>query len=80
MKTFPVLQPNTPKLTDHFDKCLKAMNKSDATLKNQGRMDAFLTKASTSTPYKGKAEDFFNIEADTDKEDFDGADVTLAEK
>ena len=43
-------------------------------------MDAFLTKASTSTSYKGKAEDFFNIEADTDKKDFDGADVTLAEK
>lgn len=43
-------------------------------------MDAFLTKASTSTSYESKAEDFFNIDADTDKEDFDGAVVTLAEK
>lgn len=43
-------------------------------------MDAFLTKASTSTSCEGKAEDFFNIEADSDKEDFDGADVSLAEK
>lgn len=43
-------------------------------------MHAFLTKASTSTSYKGEAEDFSNIEADTDKEDFDGADVTLIEK
>lgn len=37
-------------------------------LKSQGRMDAFLTKASTSTSYEGKAEDFFNIDVDTDKE------------
>lgn len=59
---------------------IKAKNKNDATLKSQSRMDAFLTKASTSTSYKGKPEDFFNIEADTDKEYFDGADVTLAEK
>ena len=36
--------------------------------------------ASTSTSYESKAEDFFNIDADTDKEDFDGAVVTLAEK
>lgn len=59
---------------------LKAKNKNDDTLKSQGRMDAFLTKASTSTSYESKAEDFFNIDADTDKEDFDGAVVTLAEK
>lgn len=51
----------------------KGKNKNDTTLKIQGRMHAFLTKASTSILYKGE-------EADTDKEDFDGADVTLAEK
>lgn len=43
-------------------------------------MHAFLTKASSSILSKGEAEDFSNIEADTDKEDFDGEDVTLAEK
>ena len=43
-------------------------------------MDAFLMKASNSISSKQKAWDIANNEADMSKEDFDGADATLAEK
>jgi len=77
---FLISKLNTMIITDHFDKCLSRMNKNDATLKSQGRMDAFLMKASASMSSKHKAGAIVNSEADTSKEDFDGADATLAEK